>query len=949
MTAAAMNRLVRNLSQSLAAERLGELPDAELLRRLSAGDAAAFEAVVRRHGAAVLAAARAVLADEADVEDVFQAAFLALWRAGRRIRNGTSLGPWLFGVARRAALKALARSKRRRQVEQARPERAEIDPTDLSWREACRLLHEEIERLPEQYRGPIVLCHLEGRSRDEAAAELGWKLATLRGRLERGRDMLKRRLTRRGVALSAGLLAWLAGEASDARELPPALVNATLRAPMELRPAVVALLPYATSSMMRKATLAAVALLTAGIISAGLVRGEPRRVSQWGGEKTTETSPVARPAEEPPAAPPTIIVKGRVVDPAGKPVAGAKLDAYRWNIGGRVKANTDAEGRFSIELASGKPQVGDGDIRLLAVAFGFAPAVMEFPAKATDELKVVLAEGVPLEGRILTLEGQPVPGVEVRLKTLQAFRPGDLDKHLKAMQDAGDRHPSAGNDVPYLHVYLDRYPELLIDLNKPVTTDRDGRFRIANLGRERLVDLAVSGPTIQHVQLVTRTQPGAPIKIDHQDETRRFTILSSPFEHLARPARLLRGTVREKGTGKPVAGVTVTAAGSSSRAVTDAAGRYELGGCPKGPSYKVTAVPPPEATLFVAERLLTDAAGLGALTVDFELLPGIRMTGHVLDAKTGKSVVGIAEYWPLPGNKYLEPKRDATGTLHYADRQTRQPGKQPGDYSLVVAPGPGIVMIRGDNEKYLDAAADPNDFFPGLKIDRSDWGDLRYLYTPLENSRLMLTQSDYRAIEPINPAPGTPPFEFDISLTPAVTIPARFVDPDGKPLAGVWTRGLLGAFGDRNMVGPVDQADFDITGVNPKRPLKFFAVDIKRELCGEFTVRGDETRRVELRLQQGATLSGRLVDAAGKPIAGAKIWASWSEPGANRYWVQNPPRVPVTDADGKFRCPWLLAGRDLMIGVSLPRRNNIATVESAIPPMKPDETRDLGTLTLRRD
>src|SRR5262245_28492871 len=161
MTAAAMNRLVHNLSHSLAAERLGDLPDADLLRRLSAGDAAAFEAVVRRHGAAVLAAARAVLADEADVEDVFQAAFLALWRSGRRIRKGTSLGAWLFGVARRAALKALARSKRRRQIEKANPGREELDPTDPPGREACRLLHEESGRLPEQYRGPIVRCHLE--------------------------------------------------------------------------------------------------------------------------------------------------------------------------------------------------------------------------------------------------------------------------------------------------------------------------------------------------------------------------------------------------------------------------------------------------------------------------------------------------------------------------------------------------------------------------------------------------------------------------------------------------------------------------------------------------------------------------------------------------------------------------------------------------------------------
>jgi RNA polymerase sigma factor (sigma-70 family) len=213
-TDAPLQRLVRKLVQAAERQPLERLADAELLDRFrSQKDAEAFATIVRRHGPCVLAACRKVLSSQADVEDAFQATFFVLLRTPTVIRQRTSLRSWLYGVAHRVALKALRAGTRRQRAEQRRPA-ATADAPDMSWREACGILHEELDRLPDLYRLPLLLCYLDGKSRDEAAEQLGVKTDVLRGRLERGRDRLRARLTRRGVGLSAGLLA--AAAAADA-------------------------------------------------------------------------------------------------------------------------------------------------------------------------------------------------------------------------------------------------------------------------------------------------------------------------------------------------------------------------------------------------------------------------------------------------------------------------------------------------------------------------------------------------------------------------------------------------------------------------------------------------------------------------------------------------------------------------------------------------------------
>jgi RNA polymerase sigma factor (sigma-70 family) len=184
------------------------LTDGELLGRYVAGsDDASFRDLVIRHGPSVLRACRRILRDPHQVEDAFQATFLILVRKAPTLRDPEALGSWLRGVASRVALRAGRDAARRRQHE---TRRAAMRPTaeapDPSWDDLGRAVREELDRLPRVYRAPLELCYLKFLSHEEAAAELGWPLGTLKVRLVRGRRRLRERLDRRGLALGLAIL-----------------------------------------------------------------------------------------------------------------------------------------------------------------------------------------------------------------------------------------------------------------------------------------------------------------------------------------------------------------------------------------------------------------------------------------------------------------------------------------------------------------------------------------------------------------------------------------------------------------------------------------------------------------------------------------------------------------------------------------------------------------------
>ena len=189
MAEAEYSLILRSIRRLVEDESVRQQSDQHLLRQFSDHrDEAAFGMLLRRHGPMVLDVCRGVFGNDADAEDAFQATFLILTRKAASIRKTGSLGSWLHGVAYRTALKARARSVTRQRNEARAPVRAVTEPDDLTWREMQEILHEELNGLAERYRAPLVACYLEGKTQDQAAAQLGLAKSTLKERLERGRS-----------------------------------------------------------------------------------------------------------------------------------------------------------------------------------------------------------------------------------------------------------------------------------------------------------------------------------------------------------------------------------------------------------------------------------------------------------------------------------------------------------------------------------------------------------------------------------------------------------------------------------------------------------------------------------------------------------------------------------------------------------------------------------------
>jgi RNA polymerase sigma factor (sigma-70 family) len=226
MASGQLQTFLRHLRRTVPLRGVGGVTDAQLLERFVLGrDAAAFEVLVWRHGPMVHNVCRRVLHREHDAEDAFQATFLALARKAAGIGKRESVGSWLYKVAYRVALRARAAAVAQPLSGTALPDRIAGNPVDdLSCQEMRAALVEEVARLPEKYRAAFVLCQLEGRTTESAARRLGCPRGTISTRLTRARELLRRRLARRGIDLSA------LAAAEPLASLPAVLVETTIKA-----------------------------------------------------------------------------------------------------------------------------------------------------------------------------------------------------------------------------------------------------------------------------------------------------------------------------------------------------------------------------------------------------------------------------------------------------------------------------------------------------------------------------------------------------------------------------------------------------------------------------------------------------------------------------------------------------------------------------------------------
>jgi RNA polymerase sigma factor (sigma-70 family) len=972
MATAHLSTLMRHI-QGLASGRAGLVQtDRQLLDDFATGrDDSAFANLVGRHGAMVLRVCRRVLGHEQDAEDAFQATFLVLARNAASIRRHEALASWLYGVAYRTALKAKRSAARRRSHEAQLREQTSPAAPGPSWDDVLTVLHEEIQRLPDSLRAAFVLCVLDGKTMSAAAAELGVKQGTVAWRLARARQRLRKQLGRRGIELSAVLAALSLAQKAGRAAVPAALATATIRFGLSVAagepaagviPAHVAALAAGVTRAMflTKIKIATIVLVAAGLFAAGAGVRRNQTAAAQESKEAPVTAPAKTPAAEvrPAAADNTdaIDFAGRVLDPDGKPFAGARLHVLYYTpkeLPVPARATSDAEGRFGFRIPRAEfdrsyTLAPWDQVTVVAVAASCGlgmPEDREKKSRRTD-LTIRLVKDVPLTGRVLDLQGKPIAGVTVRVQGLHTPHRGDLTGFVNALKEKKELFPPLrehllgfeggwiGRDVGTLFV--------------PVTTGADGRFTIHGIGGERLATLRIEAPTVVTRDVHAMTRPGATLQVpgyrQYLPRTDLLTVCGNGFDHVAAPCKPIVGVVRDKDTGKPIPGAVVTSykrAGSEIssvtdlRAVADKEGRFRLLGMPKGEGNIIRAGPPEDGLYLMATREVEDTPGLGPVTVDFALKRGVLITGRVLDKVTRRPVHSQVQYVVFEDN----PNRgEAQGLSVDMYLQTRA---EDGTFRTVGLPGRGLLAARAWNDQYRLAVG--ADAIKGLEPNGHFRTSPHYLFP-----------QGYHTLVEINPARDAREETCDLLLDPGRVVKGEVLGSDGKPLAGVRVSGLRTYGGQGQWENePLKTSAFTVTGLAPGEARLLEFAHGEKKLAGSFVLQGDEKGPVTVKLAAGATLVGRLVTPDGQPVADGQVISlqrPLDQPDRLKAdpTVGSLPRDLRPDRQGKVRIEGLVPGLTyhlgLVKGIYLHQLGGAAGGKLTF---KPGETKDLGDIVVK--
>ena len=929
------------------------LGDGQLLARYAdSKDEAAFGALVARHGPMVLATCRAVLKNEHDVEDAFQATFLVLARKAHSVRGGEALGGWLHRVARRASVQAGVEAKRRRLKEaeaSARriPNRAEPDP------ELAALLHEEIDRLPESRRLPVVLCDLEGLTSEQAARHLRWTEPTVRHRLADARKRLKVRLTRRGVmaptigalvtsSASAAVPPLLARMTLSAATGGTASAGATLLAHIVLRGMLMTQIKIATT-----AALAALALASAGLIAAGAGRPEDPKPAMKP-KPEPRAALVAR--EEPVARKPieTVEVKGRVVAPDGKPVVGAVVRAEYYSSGEAqvspsVASRTD--GRFTLRLPKPSEAEQRGFLaiypRLLATAPGFGVGWTDRALRADrpdEQVIALVGDGPPIEGRVVDLEGRPVGGANLEVARIYFEAKNDFaDWVAKARKGAAGTNLWPG--LESLNVGLERLVPIA------ARTDADGRFKLAGIGRDRVAELIVSGPGVASTEVHAMSRDEPEIRLaSRAGFTLPPILIHGPRLQIAlAPSKRVAGVVRDQDSGEPIAGLKIEAGVFEERSVfrvpgveatTDARGRYRLDGLPKASSYRLFFSTPPGLPYSRGTmKAPAGSPGLEPVAFDFALRKGLFARGTVTDKVTGRPIRGTVVYLPFSDNAQVG---EFPGLTPLFDMQFTRIGED-GRYEIVALPGHGLLAVMDSESRYRAGT--------GLEAIKGYDADMHGFTTMPP-----IPANGYNAFAETNfdPKAGSPTVDLQVDSGRPATV--QVVDPEGRPLGGTRVRGL-GAQG-----WPITEdrpsSSFEVLSLDPSQARRVVVAHEGRKLVGSAVLRGDEPGPVTIRLQPWGVVTGRIVDDEVRPrknlILGnandRRSAAKSEDRGDLPVGLAGGSGEPVGN-DGRFRVEGLVPGLKYG-GYAVESAMVLGDVFRDVT-VAPGETKDLGDLKVQ--
>jgi RNA polymerase sigma factor (sigma-70 family) len=838
-------KLLQQLRHVLQPQMAEECADGELLERFAGTrDEAAFTALMRKHGRLVWQVCRRVLDHEHDAEDAFQGTFLVLARKAAAIRKQRSVASWLYGVAFRVSHKAKVAAARRRKHERRATPMSAQPSCEMAWRELQAILDEELQRLPEKYRAPFVLCCLEGKTKLESAGELGWKEGTVSSRLAAARKLLQSRLARRGVMLSA-LLSGAAVSQSSAAPMPVGLAAATAKAALafvagqagdasSLAVELAQNVLRGMAAVRLKVSLVLLVLLSIAGTSVWAVRRaqveantEVRNSDPDQRVRTSQvTAAIVRPG--PPAKDEQILVAGRVLGADGRPLARANVSVVSGELrqagergpesSQRILKSGQADDRGEFRLVLKRPSpVRHFNVRLLAGADGHAPSWFALSASGNSQLQCELKKGEEVRGRLLDERGQAAAGVRLQVVGMGKRIGGNV--FLRKDEKPGAWLP-------------------------PVLTDEAGEFAFHSISPDCELDLQIADSRFAPQWLVFKPGRGERAK---------------PVTFTLQPRRMLHGTIICADTRRPMPGahlmVSSTGTGASplfsaTETTADEQGRFQLAPFP-GQELNVTLYPPAREPYRVIQRSLRWPAGAARHEVQFPLPRGVVIRGRVVEAESGMPVPeATIDYEPrTQDNPYARNENGIFSSWWLQDARSSPDGA----FEIVVPPGPGWLLIKGSTQDYIHVPVSAR------QLECRKRGGNRYFPD---------------ALVPLSLDSDTSSREVLVPLRRGVTLTGKVLAHDGSPAPSAFLlaptyRPQKSALRGNSTPARLAAADgrFELPGCHPTTnvPVLFFDAKLGQGAVAE--VSGNSAQEKIVRLAPCGSATLRFVDSARRPIA----------------------------------------------------------------------------------
>jgi RNA polymerase sigma factor (sigma-70 family) len=870
-----------------------DTPDSQLVDRFAAcRDEGAFETLLHRHAGLVWGVCRRMLKDSHLAEDAFQATFLVLAREVSSIRKRQSVGSWLYGVAYRLASRVRSDSTRRQQCEGRMRATNEPDPmTDIIRRELRPVLDEELQALPEKYRAPLILCYLQGKTHEQAAQELGWPVGTMSRRLDKGRDLLRQRLTLRGVTVSATLLTvTLANESTAA--IPAGLVATTLRTAILFASGTTAVSALVSASAARlaeglikdaavtKLKIAAVSLiglvlvtgtgtLVVRAMNGALPQSESRRYGDTILEEPARNQPESS-VEPAQVARPMMTTRGRVLDRTGKPVAGAKVYLSEWSPEEPAfqslsnfkyllaQTATDTTGTFQLKdspLTRPGAQLWDLVVVAPDHALAFRPALFEEDRSGST---FVLGPEAKLSGWLVDPDGRPVIGARVDLLAVAGLH----DSAVPSRCSAGSLHLSPAQ-IPIKS-----------------KTDRAGKFEIRGVPQDVRLTLMVSHDDFERERIfVATTERKPPDLFDVQGGKilpRRERVYPNGFTHALKAGHRIRGTIVQQDDGLPVPRARVSIEPSDSpagdaqkywwddfSATSDHRGKFMISGFGAG-RYTLHVIPPKRSPYLAPYTPLDVRPDTPDQEIAVHLVRGGTIHGKVVDSGTrsGLSSVRVAYNRRVPGRD-----RAAASVWEKIQAQTGPEGT----FSMTLPAGKREIFI---SEPIPGYATSQNARFPESRTGP------------------MVQTVDIRRGQQIDGVV----FALNHSA-----VAGRVFDPEGNPVAGARVD-ELGSESKHSCTVTDALGRFVITGDSPSA-LRF--VHSQRRLGA--LVRDEDLRtkngELKIHLEPLGLVQGTVVEKDHHPLPGALVQLRYK----GRHGASTVANALVT-SDGKFEFATMIPG-----------------------------------------